>query len=341
MAHIQKLSGGRWQARYRDAGGHEHARNFETKVNAQGWLDTVTASKVRGDYADPRAGRITVGELSEVWFETTLPLKPSTRANYWSLLDTHVLPRWKDREVRSIVTSEIGTWVAGMSARRSASVTRKALGVLRQVLDLAVRDRRIVVNPAIGVTQPRLPLQDQRFLTADELEALAQAMPSERDRLLVLTLGWVGLRFGEAIALRQRDIDPLRRRVRIERSATEVRGRIDVGSPKSHAARTVVMPAFLGDQLAAHIARGQLAGEGFIFPDATGSYIRVTNWKGRSFDRAARSVGLIPPPLRVHDLRHTAASLADPGRREHQVCAGAARAQVRDAHARPVRSPLP
>ena len=94
--------------------------------------------------------------------------------------------------MRSIVTSEIGTWVAGMSATRSASVTRKSLGVLRQVLDLAVRDRRIVVNPAIGVTQPRLPLQDQRFLSADELEGLAEATPSDRDRLLVLTLGGSG-----------------------------------------------------------------------------------------------------------------------------------------------------
>lgn len=310
MAHVQRLSGGRgWQARYRDDDRQEHARNFKIKRDAWRWLDSVTASKVRGDYSDPRAGRATVGELAEIWFDTTLPLKPSTRANYRSLLDTHVLPRWSDREIGSLTTSDIATWVAEMSAHRSASVTRKSLGVLRQIVELAVRDRRIAVNPALGLTQPRLPMTEQRVLNAAELQSLAEAMPTRRDRVLVLTLGWVGLRFGEAVALEALDTDLLRRRMRITRSATEVRGRLEMGSPKTHAARTVAIPAFLGDELAALMAES--SGEASpLFADAVGSMIRGTNWKRRTFDPAARAVGLTPPPLRIHDLRHTAASLS-------------------------------
>jgi hypothetical protein len=52
---------------------------------------------------------------------------------------------------------------------------RKAVGVLRSVLDLAVRDRRIAANPALGVTLPRLPLSEQRFLTVGQLGGLADA----------------------------------------------------------------------------------------------------------------------------------------------------------------------
>lgn len=49
---------------------------------------------------------------------------------------------------------------------------------------------------------------------------------------------------------------------------------------------------------------------GLVFPDMHGGPIRGTNWKRRVFDPAARAVGLTPPPLRIHDLRHTSASLA-------------------------------
>jgi integrase len=86
------------------------------------------------------------------------------------------------------------------------------------------------------------------------------------------------------------------------------RGRLEFGSPKSHAARTVAVPAFLVDDLAP-LMEG-VDRESLVFRDADGGPIRGTNWKRRAFDPAARAIGLTPPPLRVHDLRHTAASLA-------------------------------
>ena len=304
--HIKRLETGRWQARYRDSEKREHARNFRTRIEAQRWLDTVTASMVRSDYVDPRAGKAMIGELAERWYAGTATLKPSTRANYRSLLDAHVLPRWANIELRNVSTSAIKAWVSDLSASSAASTTRKALGVLRNTLDLAVADRRLAVNPAAGVAQPKLPITEQRFLQADELDVLAIATGSERDRVLVLVLGWIGLRFGEAVALQAGDVDTLRRRIRISRSATEVRGRIEWGTPKSHTARTVAVPAFLTNDIAGLMVDR----ESLVFRDAQGGPIRGTNWKHRVFDSAAREVGLTPPPLRVHDLRHTAASLA-------------------------------
>jgi hypothetical protein len=75
MAHVKRLDSGRWQARYRDPEHHEHAHNFRTRAAAQSWLDTVTAALVRGDYADPRSGRLVLGQLAETWYETTQTLK--------------------------------------------------------------------------------------------------------------------------------------------------------------------------------------------------------------------------------------------------------------------------
>ena len=79
MSHVKKLGAGRWQARYRDPEHHEHAHNFRTKIEAQRWLDSVTAALVRSDYVDPRAGRAVLGTFAERWYITTATLKPSTR----------------------------------------------------------------------------------------------------------------------------------------------------------------------------------------------------------------------------------------------------------------------
>jgi site-specific recombinase XerD len=149
--------------------------------------------------------------MAEVWYATTATLTPSTRLAYRSLLDQHVLPRWGSAELRSVTTSAVATWVADLAATRSSSTTRHAVSVLRQILALAVADRRIAVNPVGAVALPRLPTREERFLTAAQLDRLVNEMETPRDRSLVLLLGWVGLRFGEAVALRRADVDLLPR----------------------------------------------------------------------------------------------------------------------------------
>jgi integrase len=308
VSHIRRRDNGRWQARYLDTEKKEHARDFRTKIEAQRWLDTTTASFVRGDYVDPKGGRTLFGAFAEQWYANTATLKPSTRASYRSLLDTHVLPRWGGVQLRSITRAAINAWVAQTSAFSSASTTRKALGVVRGVLDVAIDDRALSANAAIGVRQPELPKADKRFLTAAELDALADAMLLDRDQLLTLTLGWVGLRFGEVAALRVSDLDLLRRRLSVSRSATEVRGTIEMGTPKNGKGRLVGVPMFLADGLSTYVAT--IPRDGLLFPDERGGPLRGTNWKRRVFDPAASRATLTPPPLRVHDLRHTSASLA-------------------------------
>ena len=57
MASIQRRPDGQWRARYRDEQYREHTRHFARRVAAQQWLDSITASVVRGDYVDPRPAR--------------------------------------------------------------------------------------------------------------------------------------------------------------------------------------------------------------------------------------------------------------------------------------------
>lgn len=130
-------------------------------------------------------------------------------------------------------------------------------------------------------------------------------------------LGTCGLRFGEVAELRWRDTDLSNLRLRICRSVTLVDGQFVVGSPKNGRARTVSLPAFVGDLL----TPGDL--DALVFPDTAGSYMRGTNVRRRWWSRAVTAAQLFPRTItnaagkqalvydfKLHELRHTAASLA-------------------------------
>jgi integrase len=148
-----------------------------------------------------------------------------------------------------------------------------------------------------------MPKSDRRYLDHGELAALAEGCG--RYSTLVLVLGYCGLRWGEATALRVKNVNPMRGRIRIVEAVVEVYGKPVFGAPKTHQHRDVVVPGFLRDALAA-----ELAGKGpdaLVFDD-DGDVLRNHRFRWRHFNRAATAAGL--DGLVPHELRHTAASLA-------------------------------
>ncbi|MFG3697831.1 tyrosine recombinase XerC [Micromonospora sp. NPDC047620] len=119
-------------------------------------------------------------------------------------------------------------------------------------------------------------------------------------------LAHTGLRWGESSALRVSRLDLLRRRVTVAVAFVEVSGELVEGTPKNHQRRSVPIPRFLVDELAAHVA-GKRRNE-MVFTAPNGGPLRNTNFRTRVFGPAAASVGLAG--LTPHDLRLTAASLA-------------------------------
>jgi integrase len=171
-------------------------------------------------------------------------------------------------------------------------------------LDHAVRSGRIRSNPARGLGLPRSRRRDYVFLTHDQLRDLAaEAGPWQ---VFVLVLGYTGLRWGEATALRVCDIDLGRRRIDVRRAFSDVGGHVVLGTPKSHQSRTVPVPRFLGRELSADVT-GKHADD-LVFTMPGGSVLRLSNWRRASFLPARARAGL-SGRFRIHDLRHTAASL--------------------------------
>ena len=294
-----------WRARWRDDRGQQRSKSFRRKIDAERFMTELQHAKHSGAYVDPAAGRVTLGEWAERWLAAQLHLKPKTLAGYRSLLSTCVLPRWGTVRLGRITFGGVAEWVNDMQRDgRSASRVRQAYHLLTGMLHAAVKDGRIPRNPARGVDLPRLVPVRRRYLRHDQLHALADAVGEYR--VLVLTLGYCGLRWGEVAGLRVHSVDLGRGRLNITDAVTEVNGKVVFGTPKSHQARWLPVPAFLLEELRLHVADKRP--DDLVFASPQGAVLRVANFRRGYFDRAAKQIGV--PGLVPHELRHTAASLA-------------------------------
>jgi len=245
----ETANGKRYRVRYRKP---DHSqtdkRGFRTKREAELFLAATEVRKATGEFIDATAARITIGELGNLWLRSQAHLKPSSYAVIEVAWRIHVKPKWGHRILGEIRHSEVQAWVSDLSARKSATVVIRAYGVLAGIIDVAVKDRRLPINPARGANLPRKSGKERHYLSHDQVQLLADE--SRANGTLVLFLAYTGLRWGEAVGLRVRSVDMLRRRVLVQANAVNVRGTIIPGTPKSHEARSVPFPAFLAEPIA-------------------------------------------------------------------------------------------
>lgn len=316
--------GKRWRARWVDDQGRERTESFARKIDAQSHVDGISADLHRGEYVDPRSGAQTFQTLAQR-FTSGRTVKQKTASGEKSLLDSRILPRWENVKIAHIVESDIRTWLADIQKEVSSSRARQAFILYRQILDLAVADKALAKNPAAGVKAPRAKTsRDALFLTVEQVHEVAGAMTRPSDAALTRFLAFTGLRWGEAVAVTVDGLDFNRHIVHVRRTYSEDGGRLITGTPKDHAARWVPFPAGLSTDLQA-LTKGRPRGSD-VFQTPGGGVLRSGNWTTRVLrpavtvvnapgegetaeDRQARG-GLIPAGLRIHDLRHTAASVA-------------------------------
>lgn len=298
----------RYRVRYRTPDRRQtDKRGFKTKRDAEAFAASVEVSKLRGEYVQPTLGRITVGKLAGAWLErkkqATAPSHHRTLESAWRV---HVEPRWGATTVADIDVLGVESWVAKMSRAGSGATTVvRALGVLSGILDDAVKSRRLAVNPARGVGGlPRKASRRRVYLPADDVARLAVA--AGEHRVLVLVLAYCGLRWSEAVGLRVRDVEFLRRRLSVVDNAVQIGGRHEVGPPKGHRTRSVPVPAFVLDELSAQCSdKGPGA---LVFAGSDGGYLLRPKTGNGWFERAVKSAKV--QRVTPHDLRHTCASLA-------------------------------
>ncbi|MCH8993084.1 MAG: site-specific integrase [Acidobacteria bacterium] len=294
-----------WRARYRGPDGVEHSKTYRRHVDAERWLRDELGKTDRGAWIDPSAGEVDFAEGSEGWLRGLI-LKPKTRAGYESLLRSRVLPRFGPMPIARITPGEVRAWLTDMTDEGlSAARVRQARQVLHASLEVAVADGLLARNPTEQVKPPTVHRRRQLFLTAGELATLSEACEDRQPNMgaFVLLLGWSGLRWGEAVALRGKSVNRRSRRIRVAEAVAEVGGRLEWGTPKTHEARVVIVPGFITEALPI------VAPDELVFTAPKGGPLRTSNFR-RDVWAPACGASRMPAGLLVHDLRDTAASLA-------------------------------
>lgn len=298
MASIKKRPDGSWRARYRDAAEKEHAKHFKRKVDAQAWLDEVTASVVTGTYIDPKAAKTTVAEWAELW----LLGYANNRQSSLRQAKTHmkrICAAFGDRPLKDVRPSEVRSWTASLKAEGLADSTIYALHArLGHLFSDALHDGLIPKSPVSRRTSPPAGKQRAYVATTEQVWALHEAMPDGMKNVILLG-AFVGLRVAEISALRVEDVDSLRGFVNpaIQYPSEPLKTEVSKN------------PVPIPRDLAFDLNRN---------PAKWGSVTFVTSEFGRSvapytietrFRSARKRVAGLPEDFRIHDLRHYYASL--------------------------------
>jgi integrase len=332
---VDRADGRRWHALWRDADGRHQ------KVLGAAWVKDSGKRTARGaivwhtangpkpdpsyltpaDAADelrrilagaPRASttrRRRAGPVFEAvaweWLEhgeRKRGLKHSTLKDYRYLLRNHLLPAFADRPLRAITRQEIERWHAGYERTRTAG---QALMVLGAILRYAQRREFITTNPIDGVE--RHPVRysgDYDMYSREEIDAIVREAADDQDAAIILTAALTGLRRGELLALRWRDVD-------FAGQAIRVRGNLSYGqvtTPKSGKVRVVPMVDEVARRLAALADRElQTGDEDPVFASPLGGHLDPSALRRRFVD-ATRRAGLRTLPF--HSLRHFFGSMA-------------------------------
>jgi integrase len=306
MAHIERrVRNGKvtYRARYRDPAGHERAKVFARRADAQRFLTEIENRKLKGTWTDPALGRVRFRDWLQEWWATTTNLRRTTAVRDETYLRLYVLPRFGDLPLAAIGQRDVRAWVADLTSRELAPATVvKAYHLLGKVLAGAVDAGMIAQSPCRRISLPKIEREEMRFLTPVEIARLADAIRPGY-RALVLVGAYGGLRIGELAGLRRKRVDLLRGTVEVAEIMTEVAGQLQIGPPKTRASRrTVGLPRAVVNALVAHLVPGGHPSD-FVFTGPQGGPLRVAGFRYRIWHPATTAAAL--DGLRIHDLRHT------------------------------------
>jgi integrase len=292
---VQRKIGPAWTGRSRPPSG------YLTRRTAEAWLRDLLREMSQGTLPGMVKTGATFADASAEFLryvEHDRGCKPSTLRGYRSAIKAHLLPAFGGLPVEAVTADCIERWIA--TVERSPRTRNKLLILLHGILGRARKLYRLPINAVASVEKfPQRRSGDIEVFSAEEVMALVRAADSEQDAAIFLTAAFTGLRRGELLALRWRDIDFPGSVIRVRASFAE--GALT--TPKSGHVRSVPMASQVARALDQLSRRDSLtADDDLVFGGELGTYLDGSALR-RRYDRALARAGL--RHLRFHDLRHT------------------------------------
>jgi integrase len=292
---VQRKIGPAWTGRGRPPAG------YVTKRLAEDWLRGVLDQARRGTLPGMVVTGATFADAAAEYLryvEHDRERKPWTLRGYRSVINAHLLPAFGSMAIEDVTTEAIEAWIATVDG--SIRTRNKLLILLHGILRRARKVYGLPFNAAAEVEKyPQRRSGDIEVFSPEEVWALVRSAESEQDAAIFLTAAFTGLRQGELLALRWRDVD-------FAGSVVRVRGSYGLGevtTPKSGKVRSVPLAPDVAEALARLGAREHFVGEDDpVFCGVAGGHLDSAALRRRYKAALARAE---LRPLRFHDLRHT------------------------------------
>jgi integrase len=321
---LEKTRGASWWAKYRLPDGTQVKRKigpawtgrgrpasgYFTKRLAEDWLRDRLGELQRAEVpaVAPAALGVTFEEAAREYLRYATEdrgCKPSTVRGYRNTINVHLVPVFGSMKLTDIGVQEIERWRAGMTSVRvqrelSNKTKNNLLVLMHAIFRHAVKLYGLPANPVASVDRFRVRSSgDIQVFSPEEVWALVRAAGSEADAAIFLTAAFTGLRRGELLGLRWRDVDFAGSTIRVR--ASYAAGKLT--TPKSGKVRAVPMAPDVASALARLGDRERFTGDDdFVFAGELGPPLDGDALSSRYRDALERA-GL--RPLRFHDLRHT------------------------------------
>ena len=327
MAFAEQTGQHSWRVRYwTDAGVHGSLIGFTTKTQATAKAAEIDADRRRGTFLDPAAGEIALADWATRWFEA-LDVAPATEAQYRSLSENHILPRWGHTPISELSGTHIHIWAGTLRRGGYAdSTVATIVKILSMMLADAAHERLIPTNPIRPQRRGRRRhLQRREIPWASPEQAVMIALQAAElvggwAAALIITAAWTGARWGELTGLQRPnlhlDIATGPGRIVIDPhhgALHEVNGQMFLGPPKTaESARTITLPPFLVELLTQHLRTHT---HRHVFVTDQHQLLRRSNFARRALRPATDGnlhrarphtrVQPIVPGLTFHGLRHS------------------------------------
>ena len=320
--YIRKRGNRSWQLTYdapRAADGKRRQR-YETvrgtKSEAQARLNEILHALNKGDYREKST--LTVAEYLELWLrEYVRPnLRPRTAEGYETIVRKHVQPALGHIRLTDLSPRRIQSYYVALTDRLSAQTIKHHHTLLHRAFEIAITWELLDRNPTQRVRTPKPEPSPARTLSAEEVRRMLRAVQQTDYHMPIHLALYAGLRRGEILGLRWQDVDWEANTLNIRQTLSHVRGQGYIwGEPKSEGSRrTIAVPAATMLLLRAHrermeaehVTRGipAMPEQVCALPDGR---LMKPDALSRACRRVARQCDI--QGMRLHDLRHTHASL--------------------------------
>lgn len=305
---IRQRANGSWEARI---GGHSYYGRtqrdaIERMMNARS--ESFASNLPRGE--DPP-----IGSLLAAWLlHIKTRVRPNTFNSYESVCKKHLTPALGKIRARQLTPANVAGLLDTLSKTFSSGTVRSIRTVLKMCLAWAANLELVRRNVAAIVKPPRKAAPLIEPLSESELTALLSTVEGHEDSCAIRLLATCGLRLGELCGLKWDDVNLDGATLSIKRT---LQAKVGVMEPKTEKSkRTLNLPAKMVASLRSHRAKQlecRLAlgekwkDEGWVFTSVTGH--EMDRWAFRKRFRKHIKAAGITRRVRLHDLRHTAATL--------------------------------